>query len=95
MDSDGEADRKGSPIDTVDPEIEPEYVGAHSGVTNDECQEWEDAEPEADRFVPTQCGDEATHTVVMKSENGLHEIAMCDGCGEPDDVTATDREWSA
>lgn len=80
---------------TADPEAEPEYVGAHSAVVADECQEWKDAEPESERFVPTKCGAEPTHTIVMKDASGLTELAMCDDCGEPEDVAATDRQWSA
>ena len=70
-------------IKTVEPEHEPEYVGAYSEPKNEECQNWvgeyvEDVE---------QCEDTATHTIVMRSPDGkMHEIATCDDCGEPEDV---------
>lgn len=70
---------------TVEPEYEPEYVGAHSEPTGDECCNWQ-GEYQED---VEQCGDDATHTVVMRSPNGtLSEIPMCDECGEPQDVDA-------
>lgn len=75
-------------IPTIDAEVEPEYVGAHSAITNPTCQDWHgDAPEEMER-----CGAEATHTVVMYSGR-LHEIAMCNDCGEPGDA-ADDRAWS-
>jgi hypothetical protein len=78
-----------SKIPTIDPEIEPEYVGAHSALHNERCQNWcgetvDDVE---------QCGDDATHTVVMYN-GSLHEIAMCDDCGEPQDVDSHERKWT-
>lgn len=77
-------------IPTIDPEIEPEYVGAYSGLADERCCNW---------FGETthtlgECGQEATHSVVMASGSKLSVIAMCDDCGEPNDVRATDREWS-
>lgn len=77
-------------IETIEPEKEPEYVGAHSGLDADQCENW------VGEFEETidQCGGDATHTVVMYSGK-LHEIAMCDDCGEPDDVADWEREWSA
>lgn len=95
--SDSAIDRRrvAGELKTIPIEIEPETVGAHSGLSNETCQEWEDAEPDAERFVPTQCGNDATHTLVVKTANGLSEVAMCDECGIPDDVDASDREWSA
>jgi len=81
--SDAESD-----LSTVPPEKEPEYVGAHSGVDGAECRNW--LEPHADG----QCGEPATHSVVMY-HGDLSEIPMCDDCGEPEDVEAWDRVWSA
>lgn len=70
-------------IPEVEPEHEPEYVGAHSGRARDYCSNWVGDSP---REV-TRCDEESTHTVVMRSPNGeLSEIAMCDECGEPQDV---------
>lgn len=79
-------------IETVAPELEPEYVGAHSSLVNETCQNFigeyqEDVEA---------CGNEATHTVVMWS-GSMHQIAMCDDCGEPEDVLLhenDEREWT-
>lgn len=80
-----------TPIKTVPIEHEPGYVGAHSSLVDETCQNWigdhvEDVEA---------CGDPATHTVVMWSGR-LHQIAMCDACGEPEDVLpgTGEREWS-
>lgn len=74
--------------DTFPPGIEPEYVGAHS----------ERAEPWCvHRKGPKgreECDNWSTHTVVMKDQNGLHEVASCDECGEPEDVTTDTRDWS-
>lgn len=76
----------------IPPEKEPEYVGAHSGLPDDQdvCDNWSGET----RSTVTQCGNSATHTVVMY-DGELHEIPMCDDCGEPADVTAAKREWSA
>ncbi len=78
-------------IPTVDPEVEPEYVGAHSGLSDgqDVCKYW-DGETREDI---DQCGNPATHTIVMY-DGSLHEIAMCDSCGEPDDIDDLPREWT-
>lgn len=77
-------------IPTIDPEVEPEYVGAHSGRVNVQCQEYHgETRDEIER-----CGNFSTHTIVMESESGVHEIAVCDDCGEPEDVDADDRVWS-
>jgi len=76
-------------IPTVDPKIEPEYVGSHSAVTNDTCQNFTGDTVDS----VEQCSNPATHTVVMY-DGDVKEIAMCDDCGEPDDVTDHDREWS-
>jgi len=77
-----------SDISTFPPEKEPEYVGTHSAVNRAECRNW--LEPHADG----DCGQPATHTVVMY-HGDLTEIPMCDDCGEPEDVEAWDRVWSA
>lgn len=76
-------------IPTIDPEKEPEYVGAHSAITHTECQNWQGET----RDDVTKCGDKPTHTVVMFDGKKLMQIAMCDDCGEPEDVV-DDREWS-
>lgn len=70
-------------IKTVEPELEPEYVGAYNETESHQCQNW------VGEYVEdvAQCKNDATHTIVMRSPNGsLHEIASCDSCGEPDDV---------
>lgn len=87
--ADSEADTP-QRIPEIDPRKEPEYVGAHSEITNPTCQNWVGET----RDDVEQCGAEATHTVVMKSGGGLSEIAMCDDCGEPDDLDGHEREWS-
>jgi hypothetical protein len=79
---------------TISPEKEPEYVGAHSALADERCQNWQDAAPDVERFSPTQCDRDATHTVVMADENGIREVAMCDECGEPEDVDYHEREWT-
>ena len=71
----------------VDPHIEPEYVGAHSGTEADECQLWTGE-------TPTPCDNAATHTIVHYSGK-YHFLAACDECGEPDDVEHWGRQWSA
>ena len=75
---------------TIAPEVEPEYVGAHSALTDERCQHYLNVEG----FPPTRCGRDATHTVVMADGSGIHEVTMCDECGEPDDIDSHDREWS-
>jgi hypothetical protein len=80
-------------VETIDPEIEAEYVGAHSALVATACQGWPDGAPDAEAFEPEQCGAKATHTVVM-FDGRLHEVGMCDDCGEPADVRADDRAWS-
>ena len=74
---------------TIDPEIEPEYVGAHSGIDRADCRNWK--EPHADG----KCENDATHTVVMFQGHGeVAQLAMCDECGQPEDVTTDNRVWS-
>ncbi|WP_254768270.1 hypothetical protein [Salinilacihabitans rarus] len=80
--------------DDVEPMLEPEYVGAHSALASAECQHWDDADPDVERTVPTKCGQPATHTIVLLGKYGLREVAMCDIHGEPEDVTAGEREWT-
>lgn len=70
----------------VDPHIEPEYVGAHSGADADTCQLWTGDEP-------TPCDNDATHTIVHY-DGEYHHTAACDECGEPDDVEDWGRRWS-
>jgi len=78
-------------IPTIDPEKEPEYVGAFSAKAAEHCQNYLGET----RDEIEQCGREATHTVVMASKTGTHEIAMCDECGEPDDAEVrTERKWT-
>lgn len=88
-DSDHEKTMEDNTIPTIDPEKEPEYVGAHSAISNSECQNYYGET----RDDVQQCGEPATHTVVMFDGNKLAQVAMCDSCGEPED-TADDREWS-
>lgn len=80
-----------SNIPTIDPQKEPEYVGAFSGLSAEWCQNYIGET----RDEIEKCGNEATHTVVMASGSGAHEIAMCDECGEPEDAEVrTEREWT-
>lgn len=81
-------------VETFDPDVEPEYVGAHSGISADECQHWFDAEPDSERFVPTKCGNDPTHTIIVFDGTKVAEIASCDEHGEPDDLPNTDRIWT-
>ena len=76
--------------ETIAAEMEPEYVGTHSALTDERCQHY----PNIEESPPRRCNRDATHTVVMVDRNDIHEVAMCDECGEPDDVDAHDREWS-
>lgn len=72
-----------TPIPTVEPEREPEYVGAYSEPCDDQCADMNG------NFVEDliRCANDATHTVVMKEPNGgLAEIPMCEDCGEPQDA---------
>lgn len=77
-------------IPTIDPEKEPEYVGAHSAVNKEQCTHYVGEF----REDITRCENAATHTIVMY-DGSLHEMASCDECGQPEDVTVTGREWSA
>jgi|AntRauTorcE11898_2_1112593.scaffolds.fasta_scaffold74039_2 hypothetical protein len=79
--------------DTIEPEKEPEYVGAHSALADEQCQGWDTVGP-FDEPTIRACQHDATHTIVMVTGSGLHEVAMCDDCGEPDDVSGREREWS-
>ena len=81
-------------LETIDPEIEPEYVGAHSARVSPQCQDIHDANGRGEPFEPEQCENWSTHTIVMKDEGGLHEPAMCDNCGEPDDVNPYEQKWA-
>lgn len=78
------------PLPPYDPEIYPEYVGSHSALSAETCECY----PEIVPNVRERCGADATHTVVMFSGDGVSEVAMCDECGEPDDVDDAPREWS-
>ena len=77
-------------IKTIEPEREPEYVGAHSALVGERCQHWI-GETTAEIH---QCEAEATHTLVMFSGTKLAQIASCDSCGEPDDVGRHERKWT-
>ena len=71
-------------IPEVDSEHEPEYVGAYAEPLREACAGVTGDYVEDIEF----CDADATHTVVMRDPNGeLHEIAMCDACGEPGDAT--------
>lgn len=71
-------------IPEVDPEHEPEYVGAYGTTSEDRCQQWHG------EYIGEveQCDREATHTLVIRNPatGSLKEIASCDECGEPEDV---------
>jgi len=85
-----------TPIQTAPLETEPEYVGVHSALASETCSNVYDDDPEntgPDEFVPAMCDNDATHTVVM-FDGDFHEVAMCDDCGEPEDVDRYDREWA-
>lgn len=77
-------------IPTVRPEVEPEFVGSHSALVDEECQQWVGET----RENVERCGADATHTVVEWSGNKLHQVASCDDCGKPDDVSGREREWT-
>ena len=77
-------------IPTIEPEKEPELVGVHSGLDNDRCQTWYGETTDE----ISQCEDDATHTIVYY-DGDLHEQAVCDEHGPPDDLPRTEREWSA
>ena len=70
-------------------EQEPEYVGVHSGVVTDYCQQWTGEAPE----TPERCGNRATHTKIMY-DGQIHKIGVCDECGEPENLPDREREWS-
>jgi len=72
-----------------DPELH-EYVGALSFIGNEQCGEF----PERDDGEIKQCGDDATHSVVLFDGNSLITVSRCNEHGEPDDVDVHDREWS-
>lgn len=76
-------------IKTIDPEIEPETVGFHSGADAGQCENY------TGEYVEDvqRCTNEATHTCVVY-DGDLHELAMCDECGELEEVPDA-REWSA
>ena len=73
---------------TIELPADPEYVGSHSGRSGRECAH------RGGQEGLKECESPSTHTVVMKDQNGLHEVAMCDEHGEPEDVTTDEREWS-
>lgn len=83
-------------LETIDPEREPEYVGAHSALTDEQCQNYLDGNADApdEPFAPTRCANDATHTIVLADGDGLHEQSLCGDCGEPDDVERHERPWS-
>ena len=84
-------------LKTIAPEREPEYVGAHTALTDSQCQNYLDgnADHPDEPFRPERCENDATHTVVMADGDGLHEQAVCDECGEPDDAEChVDHSWS-
>jgi hypothetical protein len=83
-------------LETIDPEHEPEYVGAHSALVDEQCQNYFDANADKpdEPFVPERCEGDTTHTVVLADSDGLHEQSLCDDCGEPDDTEHLERSWS-
>ncbi|AHG00905.1 hypothetical protein HALLA_12025 [Halostagnicola larsenii XH-48] len=88
--ADGENSGEGTPIKTIDPELEPELVGYHSAVKSDSCQNFKsDTGMVGD---VEKCKNEPTHTMVLYSGK-YHKIAVCDDCGDPGEV-ADDRKWS-
>lgn len=60
------------------PDDEPEYVGVFDDPVDETCQHWVERDGEHKR-----CGEEATHTVVMRTSETV-EIASCDDHGTPD-----------
>jgi hypothetical protein len=76
-------------IPTIAREKEPEHVGVHSAIVSETCQNYY-GERQSD---VQQCGEPATHTVVMWSGSRLAQVAMCDQCGDPESAP-DDREWS-
>ena len=75
---------------TIDPEIEPEYVGVHSALNREQCQHWVGDSPEN----VERCENNATHTVVIFDGSDLIQMGSCDNCGEPDELPSHDREWT-
>lgn len=75
--------------DVVDPETEPEFVGAYSRTRHDSCRAFVETDDGHER-----CGDDATHTIVLYDGSKLAQLAACDEHGDPRDVEAYDREWS-
>ena len=72
---------------TPDLELTPggEYIGAYSDpIVPYCCRDADSAEP---------CEQAATHTVVIRDDDGLQQIAACDAHGEPQDATPADRIW--
>lgn len=79
-----------SEIQEIDPEHEPEYVGAHSALVSERCSQWVgDTHQEIEK-----CGSPATHTIIMFSGTKIAQIASCDTHGEPQDVSRGERVWS-
>lgn len=74
----------------IDPKIEPEYVGVHSALTAEHCEMPVGEAPDDVEW----CADEATHTKVYYAAGELKEFAVCDRCGEPDELPGYDREWA-
>lgn len=72
------------------PEDEPEYVGVYEDEAADECEAWVQTEDGA----YDQCGEEATHTLVMRTHK-TNELAVCDGHGTPDHVGKSLLRWEA
>lgn len=85
-------DSEDTEIPLVTPVIEPEFVGAHSAVAEEQCAHYRVVEEGAQ---PQRCANDASHTVVMFDGEKLHELASCDECGDLDDVADFEREWSA
>jgi hypothetical protein len=71
-------------------DIEPEYVGVHSALAAERCEMPVGDSPDDVEW----CADVATHTMVLFATGELQEIAVCDSCGEPDELPDRDREWT-
>lgn len=76
-----------TPIEPLEPHLEPEYVGAYSDVEWDECTHVEGEHVEDLEF----CNADATHTVVERNPSGeLCRLPMCDEHGAPEDAERSD-----
>lgn len=66
------------------PPDEPEYVGVYEDPDVDTCEMY----VEGDDGEPVKCGNDATHSIVVRTEK-TNEAAVCDDCGTPEHVGKT------